>query len=176
MMATGPLDPFLKAEEEANFLVEQLKRLKEEVESYRTAREALSKAAEAVSKVSTRCASIAERLGGLAEALRSIGTAELLQGLQEIAEEVRMLRQDLDSTRQSTIELHKGSFERLQKLISERSGWASDAAKNITELRKTMAGITAEVRVLRNLAFGSIALLVMALVLLGWIVLSRVGS
>jgi hypothetical protein len=88
-MATGGLDPFLRAEEEANSLVEVLKRLKEETESYKTAREALNRAAVGVSELSTRCAEVAERLGGVAGTLRSIGTAELLRGLKWLARSER---------------------------------------------------------------------------------------
>ena len=154
-MATGGLNSFLRAEEEANRLVEELRRLKEETESYRTSREALGQAAAGVSDLSTRCANIAEQLGGLAQTLRSIGTPELLRGLEALASEVGMLRQGLDGTRQSIIESHQRDIERIKE-----------------NLGLQLAGARAAVRVVRNLALGSVALLVTALAVLTWLALS----
>lgn len=154
-MATDGLDRFLRAEEEAHRLVDELTRLKEETESYKTAREALSEAAAGVSELSTRCAKIAEQLGGLVETLRSIGTPELLRGLEAVGSEVGMLRQDLDGTRQSIIEAHQRDVERIKENL-------------IVELSVARAAV----RAVRNLALGIVALLVIALAVLGWLALS----
>ncbi len=153
-MATGGLDSFLRAEEEANRLVEVLRQLKEETESYKTAREALGQAAAGIAELSNRCASIVERLGGLAGTLRSIGTPELLRGLEGVASEVGMLRQDLDSMRHSIIEAHQRDVERIKE-----------------DLGAQLVGVRAVVRVVRNAALGSVVLLISALAVLVWLAL-----
>lgn len=154
-MATEGVDSFLRVEEEANSLVEQLRRLKKEIESYKTARMALDQAAASVSELSTRCAEIAEQLGGLGETLRSIGTPELLRRLEGVTSEVDTLRQDLDGTRQSIIEAYQRDIEQLKESVGVQ-----------------LAGTRAAVGAVRNLALGSVALLVITLAVLSWLVLS----
>jgi len=209
-MATDGLDTFLRAEEEASRLVNELTRLKEETESYRTAREALGQAAKGVSKLAARLAEIAGQLGGFVGTLRLISTPELLRGQEAVTSEVAMLRQDLGGTRQSIFEALAQSMEQVRVLretveSAERArqeelqrlqqGIGSLAtAESITDLRETfgqreaahrrdiqtiredlraqLAGARAAVRAVRNLAFGSVALLVIALALLGWLALS----
>ena len=99
-MATDRVDAFLRAEEEADRLVDELTRLKEETESYTTARQALGQAAEGVSELATRLAEIAGQFGKVVETLRSIGTPELLRGQEALASEVTALRQDLEGTQE----------------------------------------------------------------------------
>jgi hypothetical protein len=154
-MATDGVNRFLRAEEEAHCLVDELTRLKEETKSYKTAHEALGDAAAGVGELSTRCANIAEKLGGLAETLRSIGTPGLLHGLEAVAKEVGVLRQDLGGARQSIIEAHRRDVERIKEDLSAQ-----------------LSGARAAVRAVRNLALGSAALLVIALIVLGWLALS----
>lgn len=146
-MARNGVESFLRAEEEANRLVEVLRRLKEETESHKTAREALDQAAAGVSELSTRCAEIAEQLGGLAKTLRSIGTPELLLGLEAVTKEVGTLQQDLNGTRRS-----------------------------IEDLANQLKDTSRAVQAVRNLALWSVALLVVALAVLGWIALSLARS
>jgi hypothetical protein len=150
-MATRGLDLFLRAEEEANRLVEELRRLKDEVLSYKTAREALGQAAMGVSELSTRCAKIAEQLGGLAETLRSIGTPELLRGLEAIAAEQGMLRKELEQRHEA----------QRQEVLAVQENLGAQAA-----------GTKALVTTVRNLALGSFGLSLITLALLGWLVLT----
>lgn len=209
-MATDALDTFLRAEEEASRLVNELTRLKEETESYRTAREALGQAAKGVSELATQLAEIAGQLGGTVGTLGSIGTPELLRGQEAITSEVAMLRQHLGGTRQSiiealaqameqvrvlrdTVELAErarqeelqrlqqgvgalataGSITDLRETFEQRGGGAPEGHSDYKEdLRAQLAGARAAVRAVRNLAFGSVALVVIALALLGWLVLS----
>ncbi len=150
-MPTGRRDSFLEAEEEAHRLVEALKQLKAEAESYKTARKALAEAASGVSELSTRCASIAEQLGGVAETLRSSDMAELLGSVEAVATELRTLRDQLEQQ-------HEADRQQVQSVRES--------------LDAQVRGVVNLVTTLRNLAFGSIAISLIALVFLGWLVLS----
>ncbi|MEW6756438.1 MAG: hypothetical protein AB1505_36520 [Candidatus Latescibacterota bacterium] len=143
-MATGGPDAFLRTEEEANRLVDELTRLKEETEAYSTARGALDHAAQGLSDLAGRMGGIAVQLRDVAGTLRSIGTPELRRGQEALTGEVAMLRQDLGRS----------------------IGALSD------DVRAQLAGARAELRTLRHLALVGLALLVTALALLGWLALS----
>lgn len=208
-MADDGVERFLRAEEEANRLVEELKHLKEETESYQTARKALGEVAQGVAGLATRLSDISGRLGDVVETLRSIGTPELLRGQEAVTREVAMLRQDLGGTQQSILEAltqamdqvrilcetlesaertRQEALQRLQQRIGELA-----AAESITDLQEVLeqreeahrqeiqalkedlsaqhANIKAVVDTVRNLALGSIGLLVIALALLVWLAL-----
>ena len=91
-MAPHGVDAFLRAEEQADRLVTELTRLKEEIESYRTAHQALGQAAEGVSALAARSAELAVQLGRVVETLRSIGTPELLRRQEAVSSEVAAFR------------------------------------------------------------------------------------
>lgn len=140
-MATDGIERFLRAEEEANRLVEELTQLKEETESYQTARKALGEASKGVAGLATRLSDISGRLGGVVETLRSIGTPELLQGQEAVTREVGSLRQDLASTQESilgtlesTITQVRGLCETIEAAERVRRDQLQTLQQNITGL------------------------------------------
>jgi uncharacterized phage infection (PIP) family protein YhgE len=227
-MAPNGVDAFLQAEEEANRLVEVLKHLKAEAESYKKAHETLDQAASGLSELSSRYTQIAERLGGLAEALRSIGTPELLRRMEVVGNQVGVLQQDLEefqrtvikdneqtveritrdvnSMRQEVLEAHQQDtaqiisqidmlqqgIEGLQRLMVEENARAVeritgdiDSIRNAVieshrveierikrDLSEQLAVIKVAVRLVRNLAIGSIVLLIVTLAVLSWVMVS----
>ena len=91
----------MEAEQEANRLVEELTRLKNESESYRAARGTLEKAGDGVARLGGELADAAHHLDGMIETLRAIGTSELLRTQEAATAEVAALRRDLASTRRA---------------------------------------------------------------------------
>ena len=158
-MPTDGVDDFLRAEEEANRLVDELARLKHETESYKTARDALDGAAEGVSGLATKLGGLAGRLGDVVEALRSIGTPELLGRLEAVASDIATIRQDLGNTQRSIVKAHQQDIKTLKDALSAQF---------------LSTGTT--LRVVRNVAIGNVALMVMALALLGWMALTLVSG
>ena len=196
-MATNGVDEFLRAEEEAHRLVDVLKQLKEETESYRSARVALGQAAESVSELATRLAEIAGDLGVVVEMLRSIGTPELLRRQEALASDVATLRQDLDSMQRLITEAHQQDAETIrEELLRGQEAVTSGVAtlrqdldsmqRSFTEVHQRdteairedvsaqLADARAAVRAVRYLVLGNVGLLVTVLVLLAWLVLSLV--
>jgi len=175
------MEAFLQAEEEANRLVEELRRLKTETKSYKTAREALDKAATGLGDLSGRCAEIAERLGGLAETLRSIGTPELLRRVEAVADQVGVLQQRTEDFQQAIVEAHQRDVERIKGDIGSIQHSILEAHQRGTERIKQDLGVqlanaTAALRMVRNVALGSVVLLSVALAVLMWLVVSLARS
>lgn len=110
-VVTDGTDLFLQAEEQANRLVDELTRLKEETESYTTSRRALDAAAGGVSELATRMADVAGQLGALGETLRSIGTPELLRAQEAVAKHVAGLHAEISN-------LHQSNSEALDRAIA----------------------------------------------------------
>jgi DNA repair exonuclease SbcCD ATPase subunit len=149
-MPENPSEALLEAEEEAHQLVEVLRQLKNEVESYRTARRALDEAALSIRDLVTRAAEIAERLAGVAETMKSIGTPELLRGLESTSNELAALR---------------GAMEKQQVSLREQ------ILEEIRQDRQAIQGLGAR---LRSLVLGGVGLSLVTLTLLAWLFL-RLG-
>jgi chromosome segregation ATPase len=164
----------LQAEEEANRLVEELRRLKIETESYKTAREALGQAATGVGDLSSRCATIIEQIGGIAETLRSIGTPELLSRMEVVADQVGVLRQRMEDFQQAIVEAHQQDIDSMQHSILEAHQREIERIKE--DLGEQLADVRAALRFVRNLAVGGVLLLAVALTVLSWLVVSLVRS
>lgn len=77
-------ESFLEAEEQANRLVEELVRLKQEVESYAVARQTLDGAAQRVKGLLDPMTEAASRMRDVVSALERIGTPQILQAQQEL--------------------------------------------------------------------------------------------
>ncbi len=174
-MAKDPRDSFLQAEEEAHCLVEVLKQLKHEVESYKTAHEALDQAAMGISELTTRCARIAEQLGGLAETLRSIGTPELLHRMEVIRGELITLRQEIKQQHEAYHQEIRSVQEGLGAQVAGVKTLVT-TVRNLVEyakgLKEETAGVKTLVTTVRNLVLGCIGLSLITLGLLAWLVLT----
>lgn len=96
---------FLKAEEEANKLVDLLAQLDQEANSYRTARQSIDVAASGVADLTERLSECAGRLVAATETLRSIGTPELMSKQDELGTALSSTDQDVTAIRRSLAEL-----------------------------------------------------------------------
>lgn len=198
-MTTLGTDAFLRAEEEAHQLVETLRRLRNETESYMTARVALGQAAGSVGELSAQCARAAERLGGLAETIRSIGMPELLRRLEAISAELASIQvrlvQHNDALQKETQALHKDLAA-----LRESVGLQLDSAKTLvvntlqqvmeeqrevyrlhmTALQERVGAQGEDTKNLllkvRKLASVGVALSLFACALLGWIARALAGG
>jgi len=141
-MVTDVLESFLKAEEEANRLVEVLSQLKTETQSYKAAYKALDQASAGVGELASRCAQIAERLGGLANTLEAISTSELLRRLDVVAAEVETLRKDLERMCSSIMGSYHGDLERIKHDLNEQhAGTVSKVETLLHDLKGTWRSI-----------------------------------
>lgn len=193
-MATDPRDLLLKAEEEANQLVDVLTQLRTEIESYRTAHETLEDAAEAVKKVSVRCAAVASQLGSVANTLQTIGTPELLKGQQALAQALDTLQQRFSGqeeafrdglkTLEGVLDGHvldlSGKVEALaretimiRQELAQRDVASREKLDKLREdLETQLVRMTSIITFVRNLAAAGFGFLVLAALVLGWMLLS----
>lgn len=101
-MANDRVEEFLRAEDEAHRLVDQLSELKRETESYSTARIALQDAGSGIATLTDALAGAAQRLEEVVKTLRSIGTPELLRAQEATTVELASVRSALDATKAIT--------------------------------------------------------------------------
>jgi hypothetical protein len=97
-MANEGADTFLRAEEQAHRLVEELSKLKRETESYNAARTSLQEAGSGIATFTDSVAGAAKGLQDLVVTLRSIGTPELLKAQETTATELASLRKAQETT------------------------------------------------------------------------------
>jgi chromosome segregation ATPase len=184
-MATDGVEAFLRAEEEAHRLVDELGRLKQESESYKTARETLDGAAEGVSGLAAQLADLAGQLGGVVQTLRLIGTPELLRAQEAVTSEVAALRQDLDGTQRSITDHIANAMEQVRVMCTtleaaerarqeelQRLQGGMDALATKEDLGARLAAVNATVGTARNLALGTVGISLVTLVLVAWVALS----
>jgi|GEM_PF-2955399 len=117
-MASGRVEDFLRAEEEAQRLVSVLERLKNEVESYAGAREALDIVAGNLRDLADELTQVAEGFASAVETLRTIGTPEILQGQELIANRVDSLRENTDNVRQVLLDAYHQCGEQIGEAIA----------------------------------------------------------
>lgn len=153
-VATDRVEAFLRAEEEAYHLVDELAQLKKEIESYKIAHEALDEAAGGVSRLANQLTDIAGQLGGVVEALRSIGTPELLRGQEAVTREVTALQRMLEQQG----EIHRKDISTVKEDMNAQFSAAKVAADKV-----------------RNLTFGTLGLVLITLALVSWLALSLAG-
>jgi DNA repair exonuclease SbcCD ATPase subunit len=79
-------EKFLEAEKQANQLVDQLAKLKEETVHYRDAGESLAKSQERVSDLISGIEDVLEEQRELIGALKEIGTEEIISAIQALKE------------------------------------------------------------------------------------------
>lgn len=117
-MASGRVEDFLRAEEEAQELVNVLRQLKNEVQSYAGAREALDIVAGNLRDLADELAQVAEGFASAVETLRTIGTPEILQGQELIANRVDSLRESTDDVRQVLMDAYRQHGEQIGEAIA----------------------------------------------------------
>jgi hypothetical protein len=117
-MASGRVEDFLRAEEEAQRLVSVLERLKNEVESYAGAREALDIVAGNLRDLADELTQVAEGFASAVETLRTLGTPEILQGQELIANRVDSLRENTDNVRQVLLDAYHQCGEQIGEAIA----------------------------------------------------------
>lgn len=127
-MATTEIEQFLRVEEEANHLLDVLKQLQEETQSYRTSRELLDAAAKAMEGLANNMADATRQIVSLREALQSISTSELPRAQEAVIDQVNGLRAELDNAQRSITEA----------LDQSVAGASEQTAKRIEILREIL--------------------------------------
>jgi DNA repair ATPase RecN len=174
-VSSSHVEEFLKAEEEAHRLVDELTKLKAETESYATARGALSEAMKKVSDSAGKLSELAKRLGDVVETMRSIGTPELLQAQEILTGQVKVLGEDVNRTQQSVSTTLAGAVNEVRSLrekmessetarLSETRTFQSDVAARLTSVQM-------ETSALRRRVLGGTIVLLAALAALGVLVM-----
>lgn len=82
---SAPTEDFLRAEEAAQQLVQSLRRLDAEAESYSTAGKTLDQVASEVRELASKTSEVAERSAEAVEAIRSIGSVQILEQVQALS-------------------------------------------------------------------------------------------
>lgn len=90
---------FLDEEEAASKLVDELKQLRQETESYTASRDALSEVGEKLAALVIRTEDLVSSTKDTITTLGEIGTPQLLEGQRELREELRSLTQRTALTR-----------------------------------------------------------------------------
>lgn len=90
------VDEFLRVEEEATLLLDELGRLRKETESYASARGSLTDAAEGLKPLAEKLAETAQGVQAVSAVLREIGTPELSAGLSRLSDQLSSVQSDLD--------------------------------------------------------------------------------
>jgi chromosome segregation ATPase len=148
-MATNGVEAFLAAEEEANRLVDELERLKVEIQSYAAAREAIDNAGTAVSRLASELTTAAGGLASVVETLRTIGTPELLRSQEAIAEQVASLREQVEranAAMTATASQMTGSATTFQNRLEQMD---LAAAQNSEEMKRAVVALTGDIGQLR---------------------------
>jgi uncharacterized protein (DUF3084 family) len=99
-MTVTSVDDFLRAEEQAHRLVDQLDQLAQQMAHYKAAHDALDGAGKSLQELSTRLAVLAGDMSAVIETLRAIGTPEILRAQQETAETVLQEIRSMEEARQ----------------------------------------------------------------------------
>jgi DNA repair ATPase RecN len=174
-MSTSHVDEFLKAEDEAHRLVEELTKLKAETESYASARGALTEVIVSVSDSSGKLSELAKRLGNVVEAMRSIGTPELLRAQDALIGQVKALGEDVNQTKMSVSTTLAGAMNEVRALRDRLD--AGDAARQ-SEAKRFQSDLVArlesaqiDIKTLRRRIIGGIFVLAAVLVTLAVAVL-----
>ena len=182
-MTANKTDEFLRAEEEAHRLVEVLQSLSQEVQSYKSAHEALGEAAVGVGDLAKRSGAAASQIAEVVEALRVIGTPELLHGHETLTADLAATRQGLLEAVQRDADTTRSSINTEMSQLREdievrhsalREALQMDSGNLRADLNSQLGASKSMLTFLRNLAFGGIALLLVAVGLLVWLVVLAV--
>ena len=184
-MANDNVDSFLKVEEYAHRLAEELTRLKSETESYTAARKNLDQAAGSVTALVGSLGEVCGRLPVVVETLRTIGTPELLQRQEVVKGEIVSLRQELSATERSVMEAVSKPAAQLGALLEKVVSLQQELEQRHVshqqevliarkDLSAKVAAGTAAIANVRRLAVGSIGLSMAALAILLWAMITFV--
>ena len=102
-MTEDRVEQFLKSEEEASLLVDELSKLREETDAYKAAQGALDGAAQDLGGLIDRVAIAADGVKDVSATLREIGTPALLAGQEELSEQMRTARDEVRAMKLSLL-------------------------------------------------------------------------
>jgi len=130
-MATDNND-FLEAEEAVNDLLENVQRLKNEIEGYGAAKETLLEVREQLGEITQSIGDIAKTAASVIQTLQSIGTAEILKEIANTASA------NIDALNSSTALLLAKTEESLSRIGGSLLDELSSAREEISSLDKKL--------------------------------------
>jgi len=125
----NPASKFLNLERQAELVLEELEKLRDETSNYSTAATGLENAINHISTVSDHLNELSGKIKDVIEILRNIGTPELLANSQAVQYEVQRLKTEV-----------KGLHEESNNVLTS----------NVDVLRKEIKGLVGEVQSLKE--------------------------
>jgi len=145
-----PPDEFDKTEKMASQLLDQLERLKEEVEKHKNAASSFEEVSSGIGNAADHLAAIAKQTGAVIEGLKSIGEPQIMESVKQLdraAEETRVAFSEIPSlmARLNKVEqaveesrVHLLDIPRLMARLTKMEQTAEETQKSLHDVPKLM--------------------------------------
>lgn len=140
-MPEDPVRTFLDAEQQANQLLDELKRLKQEVGSYRDARATLEQLSASLDQYTSRLSDLATRGAIVLDALKSLGTPEILARIDQTRSGVEGLRELLSGLATSVGELRNDQKNAYRELSSAIGSVRSQIQTGLSSIERSLGRV-----------------------------------
>lgn len=137
---TNEGDGFLRAEEIANELLDNVQRLKNEIEGYATARSHFGEVHQQLVGLSRSLIAISEQSAGIVQGLAEIGTPAILSSIKEAEETVRRSHDAAQRTfEEQNSEMKRYIEEMASRMAVEVANVRTECERQARAMKRTLA-------------------------------------